>query len=85
MAIHVEGASHTRRGFLESIIEPYLTEASKPNVTLPEVLDATHRLGKVLVRTDAFREIRSQVRRNESIYGGPDELELLVRVKPRPR
>ncbi|KZT39455.1 hypothetical protein SISSUDRAFT_1045638 [Sistotremastrum suecicum HHB10207 ss-3] len=85
VAIHVEGASHTRRGFLESIIEPYLAEASKTGVTLPEVLNATHRLGKVLVRTDAFREIRSQLRRNESIYGGKDELELLVKVKPRSR
>jgi outer membrane protein insertion porin family len=76
-SIKVVGADRTSRNFLSRVFDPYLKD-SEPKKFKEILSDATTITGK-LGQFGIFNEIEPMLK--ESVIGGDDELDLLIRVK----
>lgn len=85
-SVRVEGAPHTRRSFLESIIKPAIPPpSSEQPSTLEDVLHATRRISFALRKTDIFTSIEAYVDRPRDMLAQPGDVDLVFRTKERGR
>lgn len=88
-AVRVEGAVHTRKSFLASIINPAIPppippSALQPN-TLEDVLHATRRISSILQKTDIFKSIEAHIERPRDPLARPGDVDLVFKTKERGR
>jgi outer membrane protein insertion porin family len=81
-AVRVEGATHTRKSFLSSIIAPAL---STDDSTLEEVLHTTRRISHALKKTDIFSSVEPHVDRPRSNLASPGDVDLVFKTRERGR
>ncbi|CAL1709271.1 unnamed protein product [Somion occarium] len=82
-SIRVDGAVHTRKSFLGSLINPYLV-TDKPH-TLGSVLDTTRSLGHLLQETDIFDNVVAKLERSRDIFARPNDVNLVFKAKEKGR
>lgn len=88
-AVRVEGAVHTRKSFLASIINPAIPPPISPSAlqpnTLEDVLHATGRISNILKRTDIFTSIEAHLERPRDPLARPGDVDLVFKTKERGR
>lgn len=82
-AVRVEGAIHTRKSFLGSIIAPALSTDN--NSTLEDVLHTTRRISHALKKTDIFSLLEPHVDRPRSNLASPGDVDLVFKTRERGR
>ncbi|KDR72490.1 hypothetical protein GALMADRAFT_73815 [Galerina marginata CBS 339.88] len=85
-AVRVEGATHTRQSFLESIIKPAIPQSSPEQpTTLEEVLHTARHISSGLRKTDVFSSIEAYVDRPRDVLANSGDVDLVFRTKERGR
>ncbi|KAF8156659.1 surface antigen-domain-containing protein [Crassisporium funariophilum] len=94
-AVRVEGATHTRKSFLASIINPALPPPPSPTFasaspsahpnTLKDVLHTTRRISHALKKTDIFTSVDVQLERARDPLAGAGDVDLVFRTRERGR
>lgn len=82
-SIRVDGATHTRKTFLGSLVNPYLVN-DKPE-TLGSVLDTARTLGHFLQQTDIFSSVEARLERNRGPFAQPYDVDLVFKAKEKGR
>ena len=82
-AIRVEGATHTRKSFLGSIVAPALSTDN--DSTLQDVLHTTRRISHALKKTDIFSSIEPYIDQPRSSLASPADVDLVFKTKERGR
>lgn len=86
-SIRVDGAKHTRKSFLESIVAPHLTPG--PDIvfhsTLRSVLESTRDIGHLLHESDIFSSVTAELERSRSPLAQPGDIDLVFNTKERSR
>ena len=88
-AVRVEGAAHTRKSFLASIINPAIPPpnpplALQPN-TLEDVLHAARRISYILKKTDIFTSVEAHIDLPRDPLALPGDVDLVFKTKERGR
>ncbi|KAF8804775.1 hypothetical protein BYT27DRAFT_7106989 [Phlegmacium glaucopus] len=88
-AVRVEGAAHTRKSFLASIINPAIPPPNPPSSlqpnTLEDVLHATRRISNILKKTDIFTSVEARLDRPRDPLAHPGDVDLVFKTKERGR
>ena len=86
-SIRVEGAHHTRKSFLESLVKPHLYSGSvmDNHSTLRTVLESTRDLGHLLHESDIFAAVNAELERSRGPMSQPGDIDLIFRTKEKPR
>jgi len=82
-AVRVEGATHTRKSFLSSIIAPALS--TEKDSTLEDVLHTTRRISHALKKTDIFSSVEPHIDRPRSNLALPGDVDLVFKTRERGR
>ena len=82
-AVRVEGATHTRKSFLNSIIAPALS--TENDSTLEDVLHTTRRISHALKKTDIFSSVEPHIDRARSNLASPRDIDLVFKTRERGR
>ncbi|KAI0077621.1 hypothetical protein K474DRAFT_1661556 [Panus rudis PR-1116 ss-1] len=82
-AIRVDGAVHTRKSFLGSLVHPYL-HAEQPQ-TLASVLQTTRSLGSLLQETDIFESVVAKLERSRDVLAQPGDVDLVFKTREKGR
>ncbi|KAJ7201668.1 surface antigen-domain-containing protein [Mycena pura] len=83
-SVRVEGAPHTRRSFLRSLIDPLLPPPSAQN-DLQSTLHAARSIGDVLQRADIFHTVDVRLERAASPRAGTHDVDLVFTTKEKGR
>ncbi|KAJ6501266.1 surface antigen-domain-containing protein [Mycena vulgaris] len=83
-SVRVEGAPHTRPGFLRSIIDPLLPPPDADS-DLQTVLHATRRIADVLARADIFHALDAKLERAASPLAGRHDVDLVFTAREKGR
>ena len=82
-SIRVDGAVHTRKSFLGSLVNPYLVN-DKPE-TLGSVLETSRRLGNLLQETDLFNTVEARLEKNRGPFAQPYDVDVVFKTKEKGR
>ena len=83
-SIRVEGAVHTRKSFLNSLVHPYLHSDLAPQ-TLGSILHNARAIGHLINETDLFTSVLAKVERSRDPLAQPNDVELLFKTREKPR
>ena len=84
-AIRVEGATHTRRSFLSSLVHPYLSSSAESPQTLEGVLHTTRQFGHVLNETDIFQHVSARLEASRDVYAKTGDVDVVFKAKEKGR
>ncbi|KDQ60316.1 hypothetical protein JAAARDRAFT_152890 [Jaapia argillacea MUCL 33604] len=84
-SVRVEGANHTRKSFLGSIINPLLPPTSDSDSTLETVLHNTRKISHLLQETDLFSSIEAQLQASPNVLAGAEDVEVVFKTKEKGR
>ena len=86
-SIRVEGAHHTRKSFLESLVKPHLSSGSvlDNHSTLKTVLESTRDIGHLLHESDIFAAVNADLERSRGPMSQPGDIDVIFRTKEKPR
>ncbi|TCD68158.1 hypothetical protein EIP91_011436 [Steccherinum ochraceum] len=84
-AIRVEGATHTRRSFLNSLVHPFLVNDPQKPQTLENVLHSARAFGHVLHETDIFQSIGAKLEASRDVYASPGDVDVVFKTKEKGR
>lgn len=84
-AIRVEGATHTRRSFLNSLVHPFLVNDPDKPQTLENVLHSARAFGHVLHETDIFQSIGAKLEASRDVYASSGDVDVVFKTKEKGR
>ncbi|KAH8083290.1 surface antigen-domain-containing protein [Cristinia sonorae] len=84
-SIRVEGATHTRKSFLGSLINPYLGSAADKPHTLESVLHTTRAVGHILQETDIFQSLGAKLEASRDAFAQPGDVDVVFKAKEKGR
>ncbi|OCH87076.1 hypothetical protein OBBRIDRAFT_796568 [Obba rivulosa] len=88
-SVRVEGAVHTRKSFLGSLISPLLQEAASPSddklPTLGSVLHSTRHIGSLLQETDIFKDVQARIERSRDPLARPGDVDVVFKTREKGR
>lgn len=84
-SIRVEGATHTRRSFLSSLVHPYLSSSAESPQTLESVLHTTRQFGHVLNETDIFQHVSAKLEASRDVYAKTGDVDVVFKAKEKGR
>ncbi|KAI0318083.1 surface antigen-domain-containing protein [Amylostereum chailletii] len=82
-AVHVEGAKHTRRSFLQSIVSPHLIQHDP--ATFESVLLTTRNIGHYLRETDVFQSVAAKLEPSSAPGAKPGDVDIIFTTRERGR
>jgi len=82
-AVRVEGATHTRKSFLGSIIAPGLS--TRKDTTFEEVLHNTRSIAHALKKTDIFTSVEAHIDRPRDNLASPGDVDVVFKTRERGR
>lgn len=81
--MRVDGALHTRKSFLASLINPYLPHDQSSN--LASVLRTTREISNILQRTDVFKSIEVKLERSREALAGENDVDVIFTTREKGR
>ena len=84
-SIRVEGATHTRRSFLSSLVQPFLSTPTDKPETLESVLHTTKAFGHLLQETDIFSSVNARLEASRDVYARPGDVDVVFKTKEKGR
>ncbi|KAI0040202.1 hypothetical protein FA95DRAFT_1566606 [Auriscalpium vulgare] len=86
-AVRVDGAKHTRRAFLESLINPHLASASAhgPHTTFEGVLRTTRDIGHYLREADVFSTVTARLEPSREPSAKQGDVDVVFTARERGR
>lgn len=84
-AIRVEGATHTRKSFLSSLVQPYLASSADGPQTLERVLHTTRAFGHVLQEADIFQTVGAKLEASRDVWAQPGDVDVVFKAKEKGR
>ncbi|ETW75963.1 hypothetical protein HETIRDRAFT_461096 [Heterobasidion irregulare TC 32-1] len=82
-SVRVDGALHTRKTFLASLIDTYLPHDQPSN--LASVLRTTREISHILQRTDVFKSIDVKLERSRAALAGESDVDVIFTTQERGR
>ncbi|THG97311.1 hypothetical protein EW026_g4663 [Hermanssonia centrifuga] len=86
-SVRVEGAAHTRKSFLASLVHPYVH--AEPlvlnNSTLGSVLQTSREIGHLLNETDIFASVVAKLEPSRDVFARPGDIDLVFQTKEKSR
>lgn len=83
-SVRVEGAIHTRKSFLGSLINPLLPPSADTN-TLEGVLHAARRISHILHETDVFKTIEARIEASQNVLAQEGDVDLVFKALEKGR
>ncbi|THH19607.1 hypothetical protein EW146_g1596 [Bondarzewia mesenterica] len=86
-SVRVDGAAHTRKGFLASLINPHISPSSAADqpANLASVLRATRDISHVLQRTDLFQSIDVKLERSREALAKENDVDIIFTTREKGR
>ncbi|KII84672.1 hypothetical protein PLICRDRAFT_701821 [Plicaturopsis crispa FD-325 SS-3] len=81
-AVRVEGAHHTRRSFLNSLIHPLLPPDAS---TLESVLHTSRRISHVLNKTDIFQTLEAKIEKSRDVLAQDGNVDIVFKAREKGR
>ncbi|KAI0825955.1 surface antigen-domain-containing protein [Irpex lacteus] len=83
-SVRVEGAAHTRKSFLGTLVNPYL-HSEPTSQSLSSILHDARAIGHLLNETDLFNSVFAKVERSREPLAQPNDVELVFQTREKPR
>ncbi len=83
-SVRVEGAVHTRKSFLGTLVNPYL-HSEPTSQSLSSILHDARAIGHLLNETDLFNSVFAKVERSREPLAQPNDVELVFQTREKPR
>lgn len=86
-SIRVDGAKHTRKSFLESLVKPHLVSGSTldSHSSLRTVLESTRDIGHLLNESDIFASVTADLERSREPLAQPGDIDVIFKTKEKSR
>jgi len=88
-SVRVEGAIHTRRSFLNALVEPHVLPLALPgsptHSTLESVLHTTRRISHLLQETDIFQSVEARIERSRSALAKEGDVNVVFKTREKGR
>jgi outer membrane protein insertion porin family len=83
-SVRVEGATHTRKSFLGSLINPCIPPSADTN-TLEDVLHTARHISHILHETDIFKSIEARIEASQNALAQKGDVDLVFKALERGR
>ncbi|TFY82057.1 hypothetical protein EWM64_g1952 [Hericium alpestre] len=85
-SVRIDGATHTRKSFLASLIDPHITPfGASDTSTFGSVLRATRDIGHLLQKTDIFSSVNAKLEPSRDPLALPGDVDLTLLTRERGR
>jgi outer membrane protein insertion porin family len=85
-SVRVEGAVHSRKGFLGWLIEPHLAKAGLTETsTFETALHATRGIAHTLKETDLFSSVEPRLEATRDVFAKDGDVDLVLRTREKGR
>ena len=85
-SIRVDGATHTRRSFLNRLIQPHLDpQSSVQSTTLGSIIHTTGRISELLRDTDIFHFVHPQLERSQGPLALDGDIDVIFKTREKGR
>ena len=86
-SIRIDGADHTRKSFLESLVRPHLASPVilENRSTLRNVLESTREIGHLLHESDIFSFVAAELERSRGPLAQPGDIDLIFKTREKSR
>lgn len=84
-SVRVEGAVHTRKSFLGSLVNPFLQKGAPEPQNLGSVLHDARTIGSLLQEADIFDSVIARVERSTGPLSQLGDVDLVFKTREKPR